>query len=70
MQCIGFSHSVRVVIADRHPEGLTNILCASTGFEIVASCGEGTSCIRSDSTFAHLEKRVGDTGGGAPLSRI
>jgi|ERR1700682_3137725 len=50
MQCIGFSHSIRVVIADRHPvvlEGLTSILCASTGFEVVASCGEGTSCIEA-----------------------
>src|ERR1700680_3624145 len=50
MQCIGFAHSIRVVIADRHPvvlEGLMSILCASTGFEVVASCGEGTSCIEA-----------------------
>jgi two-component system nitrate/nitrite response regulator NarL len=50
MQCTGFAHSIRVVIADRHPvvlEGLTSILSASTGFEVVASCGEGTGCIEA-----------------------
>src|SRR5258705_4354032 len=37
-----------VVIADRHPvvlQGLMKVLGAEGGFEIVASCGDGTSCI-------------------------
>ena len=37
-----------VVIADRHPvvlEGLRNLLEAHGGFEIVACCGDGASCI-------------------------
>jgi RNA polymerase sigma factor (sigma-70 family) len=37
-----------VVIADRHPVvllGLMKVLRAEGGFEIVASCGDGTSCI-------------------------
>src|SRR6266436_6539567 len=37
-----------VVIADRHPvvlQGLMKVLRAEGGFEIVASCGDGTSCI-------------------------
>lgn len=39
-----------VVIADRHPvvlEGLANILSAESDFEIVASCGDAASCIKS-----------------------
>lgn len=39
-----------VVIADRHPvilEGLANILGAESDFEIVASCGDAASCIKS-----------------------
>lgn len=41
---------VSVVIADRHPvvlQGLTNLLSAESGFKIVASCGDGTSCIEA-----------------------
>jgi two-component system nitrate/nitrite response regulator NarL len=41
---------VSVVIADRHPvvlQGLTNLLCAGSGFRIVATCGDGTSCIEA-----------------------
>jgi two-component system nitrate/nitrite response regulator NarL len=41
---------VSVVIADRHPvvlQGLTNLLSAGSGFKIVASCGDGTSCIEA-----------------------
>src|SRR5258707_15553877 len=37
-----------VVIADRYPvvlQGLMKVLGAEGGFEIVASCGDGTSCI-------------------------
>ncbi len=39
-----------VVIADRHPvvlEGLTKVLGSEDGFEIVASCNDGTSCIET-----------------------
>jgi two-component system nitrate/nitrite response regulator NarL len=39
---------VSIVIADRHPvvlQGLTNLLGAGSGFKVVASCGDGTSCI-------------------------
>ena len=39
-----------VVIADRHPvvlQGLMKVLGAQGGFEIVASCGDGTSCINA-----------------------
>ena len=41
---------VRVVIADRHPvvlQGLMNLLGAGSGFKVVASCGDGTSCIEA-----------------------
>src|SRR2546429_4817759 len=37
-----------VVIADRHPvvlQGLMKVLRAEGGFEIVASCSDGTTCI-------------------------
>ena len=37
-----------VVIADRHPvvlQGMMKALGAEGGFEVVASCGDGTSCI-------------------------
>src|SRR5436305_14107914 len=39
-----------VVIADHHPvalQGLTNILGAASGFEVVASCSDGTDCIEA-----------------------
>lgn len=39
-----------VVIADRHPvvlEGLASILGSQSDFEIVASCGDAASCIKS-----------------------
>src|SRR6266550_7140380 len=39
-----------VVIADRHPvvlQGLQNVLGAESGFEVVASCSDGTSCIEA-----------------------
>jgi DNA-binding NarL/FixJ family response regulator len=39
-----------VVIADRHPvvlQGLTNVLRAESGFEVVASCIDGTNCIEA-----------------------
>jgi two-component system nitrate/nitrite response regulator NarL len=39
-----------VVIADRHPvvlQGLTNILGAQSGFNIVACCSDGTNCIEA-----------------------
>jgi two-component system, NarL family, nitrate/nitrite response regulator NarL len=39
-----------VVIADRHPvvlHGLTNLLGAHQGFNVVACCGDGTSCIEA-----------------------
>ncbi|MCP3369504.1 LuxR C-terminal-related transcriptional regulator [Bradyrhizobium cajani] len=39
-----------VVIADRHPvvlQGLANILGSESDFEIVASCGDAASCIKS-----------------------
>jgi two-component system nitrate/nitrite response regulator NarL len=39
-----------VVIADRHPvvlQGLTNVLGAESGFEVVARCSDGTSCIEA-----------------------
>jgi two-component system, NarL family, nitrate/nitrite response regulator NarL len=41
---------VRVVIADRHPvvlQGLMNLLGEGSGFKVVASCGDGTSCIEA-----------------------
>jgi CheY-like chemotaxis protein len=41
---------VRVVIADRHPvvlQGLMNLLREGNGFKVVASCGDGTSCIEA-----------------------
>ena len=44
MRCIS------VVIADRHPvvlQGLTNVLRAESGFKVVASCIDGTSCIQA-----------------------
>lgn len=37
-----------VVIADRHPvvlQGMMKALVAEGGFEVVASCSDGTSCI-------------------------
>lgn len=43
-----------VVIADRHPvvlQGLTNVLGAGTGFKVVASCSDGTSCIEAIRRF-------------------
>jgi two-component system nitrate/nitrite response regulator NarL len=39
-----------VVIADRHPvvlQGLMKVLEAEDGFEVVASCSDGTSCIEA-----------------------
>src|SRR5437763_1513743 len=39
-----------VVIADHHPvvlQGLTNILGAASGFEVVACCSDGTDCIEA-----------------------
>ena len=39
-----------VVIADRHPvvlEGLTNVLGAQSGFNVVACCSDGTHCIEA-----------------------
>ena len=39
-----------VVIADRHPvvlQGMMKALGAEGGFEVVASCGDGTSCIEA-----------------------
>lgn len=39
---------ISVVIADRHPvvlQGLANVLGAERDFDIVASCGDGPSCI-------------------------
>jgi two-component system, NarL family, nitrate/nitrite response regulator NarL len=41
---------VSVVTADRHPvvlRGLTDLLGAGSGFEIVASCHDGASCIEA-----------------------
>jgi two-component system nitrate/nitrite response regulator NarL len=41
---------VNVVIADRHPvvlQGLANLLRTGSGFKVVASCGDGTSCIEA-----------------------
>ena len=43
-------HCTSVVIADRNPvvlQGLMKILGAEGGFRIVASCGDGTSCIEA-----------------------
>ena len=42
--------STSVVIADRHPvvlQGLSNLLGADQGFNVVACCGDGTSCIEA-----------------------
>ena len=39
-----------VVIADRHPvvlQGLTNVLRAESGFNVVACCSDGTNCIEA-----------------------
>src|SRR5438445_3597294 len=39
-----------VVIADHQPvvlQGLTNILGAASGFEVVACCSDGTNCIQA-----------------------
>src|SRR5216684_139249 len=39
-----------VVIADRHPvvlQGLTNVLRVESGFQVVASCIDGTDCIEA-----------------------
>lgn len=44
-----------VVIADRHPvvlQGLASILGSESDFEIVASCGDAASCIKSILTLA------------------
>src|SRR5258708_19962702 len=44
-----------VVIADHHPvvlHGLTNILGAASGFKVVASCSDGTHCIRAIRSLA------------------
>src|SRR5438477_5736080 len=41
-------HSTRVLIADRHPvvlQGLTNVLGAHSGFNVVACCSDGISCV-------------------------
>src|SRR6202051_2481099 len=41
---------IRVVIADRHPvvlQGLTNLLGAQSGFNVVACCSDGTNCIEA-----------------------
>jgi RNA polymerase sigma factor (sigma-70 family) len=41
-------HSTSVLIADRHPvvlQGLTNVLGAQSGFNVVACCSDGTSCV-------------------------
>jgi RNA polymerase sigma factor (sigma-70 family) len=42
--------STNVVIADRHPvvlHGLSHLLGAHRGFDVVACCGDGTSCIEA-----------------------
>ena len=42
--------STSVVIADRHPvvlHGLSHLLGAHRGFDVVACCGDGTSCIEA-----------------------
>jgi two-component system nitrate/nitrite response regulator NarL len=42
--------STNVVIADRHPvvlHGLSHLLAAHRGFNVVARCGDGTSCIEA-----------------------
>jgi two-component system, NarL family, nitrate/nitrite response regulator NarL len=39
-----------IVIADRHPvvlQGLKSVLGATSGFEVVASCSDGTSCMEA-----------------------
>src|SRR5260370_33201618 len=44
-----------LVIADHHPvvlQGLTNILGAASGFKVVASCSDGTHCIRAIRSLA------------------
>ncbi|MGY8706663.1 response regulator transcription factor [Bradyrhizobium sp. 18BD] len=44
-----------VVIADRHPvvlQGLASILGSESDFEIVASCGDAASCVKSVVTLA------------------
>ena len=44
-----------VVIADHHPvvlQGLTNILGAESGFQVVASCSNGTNCIQGIRSLA------------------
>jgi DNA-binding NarL/FixJ family response regulator len=41
---------VSIVIADRHPvvlHGLMNLLGAGSGFKVVASCSDGTSCMEA-----------------------
>lgn len=43
-------HCTTVVIADRHPvvrQGLSSLLSADSDFNVVASCGDGTSCIEA-----------------------
>src|SRR5258708_37640368 len=44
-----------VVIADRHPvvlQGLTKLLGAQSGFEVVACCSDGTNCIEAIRSLA------------------
>ncbi|MBB4362433.1 two-component system nitrate/nitrite response regulator NarL [Bradyrhizobium sp. CIR18] len=41
---------IRIVIADRHPivlQGIRSVLAAQRDFAIVASCGDGASCIEA-----------------------
>ena len=43
-------HGTTVVIADRHPvvrQGLSSLLGADSDFNVVASCGDGSSCIEA-----------------------
>src|SRR2546423_10742578 len=43
-------HCTSLVIADRHPvvlEGLTDVLGAQSGFNVVACCSDGTHCIEA-----------------------
>jgi two-component system, NarL family, nitrate/nitrite response regulator NarL len=48
-------HCVRVVIADRHPivrQGLASVLRTERDFRLVASCGDGPTCIEAIGLFA------------------
>ena len=43
------------VMADHHPvvlQGLTNILGAESGFQVVASCSDGRNCIQAIRSLA------------------